>query len=149
MAVTGRAMPAMAMASSIPNSEYEKKGAEPSAPAPADDAAPAAPVAKADPAPAPAPAAGGPSNDKEMLGLDLKPFGAWKPVWDPDAKVAKWENEDIFTGIVIRVVDEKLDTSRVEAEAAENHQRLPITIQTYTHRIYLCSKTLPPPFYIH
>ena len=82
-------------------SACDKKTAEPTAPAPTAEDAPKAPVAKADPAPAPAPAAApagdAPSNDKEMLGLDLKPFGAWKPAWDPDAKVAKWENEDVFT----------------------------------------------------
>lgn len=57
-------------------------------------------------------AAGGaePSDTKEMMGLDLKPIGAWKPVWDAETKVAKWENEDYFSGIVIRMVKEKLDT---------------------------------------
>ncbi|MBA3396516.1 MAG: hypothetical protein H0T89_28050 [Deltaproteobacteria bacterium] len=52
---------------------------------------------------------GTPSKDKDMLGLDLAPMGAWKPVWDPDAKVAKWENEGYMTGIVIRIVKDKLD----------------------------------------
>jgi hypothetical protein len=50
------------------------------------------------------------SDDKEFLGLELAPVGAWKPAWDPDAKVAKWENEDYMFSIVIRVVTDKLDT---------------------------------------
>lgn len=51
-----------------------------------------------------------PSNDKEFLGLALAPQGKWKPTWDADAKVAKWESDDSMTGIVIRIVDDKLDT---------------------------------------
>ncbi len=80
----------------------------------ADDAK--APVAvdpeTAKPADAPpaAPAGPEPSNDKEFLGLELAAMGAWKPVWDADAKVAKWENEEMLTGIVIRVVTDKLES---------------------------------------
>jgi len=59
-----------------------------------------------------------PSKDKEMLGLDLAPMGAWKPVWDPDAKVAKWENDNYMTGIVIRIVSDKLDSIDDLKEAA-------------------------------
>ena len=78
-----------------------------------------APVAKAEaPKPAPKPSGPEPGNDKEMLGLSLKPMGPWKPVWDKDAKVAKWENEDIMTGIVIRIVDKKLDNIDQLKEAA-------------------------------
>jgi hypothetical protein len=62
------------------------------------------------PAPAAAKAGPEPSEDKEMLGLDLKPFDGWKPTWDPDAKVAKWENDDVLPSIVIRIVSDKLDT---------------------------------------
>ena len=59
-----------------------------------------------------------PSNDKEFLGLDLQPLeGDWKPEWDPDAKVAKWSHEDRFSGIVIRVVSDKL-TNMDELKAA-------------------------------
>lgn len=61
--------------------------------------------------PPPAAAAGPePSNDKEFLGLELPAMGAWKPVWDADAKVAKWENEEFLSGIVIRVVSDKLES---------------------------------------
>ncbi|MEO7092124.1 MAG: hypothetical protein ABI175_02660 [Polyangiales bacterium] len=51
-----------------------------------------------------------PDESKEMMGLDLKPMGAWKPVWDADAKVAKWENDDFMKGIVIRKVSDDLET---------------------------------------
>jgi hypothetical protein len=51
-----------------------------------------------------------PADSKTMLGLDLKPVGAWKPAWDPDAKVAKWENDEFMSSIVIRIVNDKLDT---------------------------------------
>jgi len=64
-----------------------------------------------------APTGPAPSNDKEFLGLDLQPQGEWKPEWDPDAKVAKWAHEDHFSGIVIRVVSDKL-TSMDELKAA-------------------------------
>jgi len=70
---------------------------------PAEEKKPPAPAGVINPGPSP-------SNDKEFLGLELPPMGAWKPVWDPDAKVAKWENEDYMTGIVIRVVKDKLDS---------------------------------------
>ncbi len=71
-------------------------------------------------APAPPPAPSGPEPDatKEMMGLDLPPMGAWKPTWDADAKVAKWENEGYMTGIVIRIVSDKLDTIDDLKEAA-------------------------------
>jgi hypothetical protein len=54
----------------------------------------------------------GPSagDDKEFLGLDLKAMGSWKPKWDADAKVAKWEDEDFEYSIVNRVVKEKLES---------------------------------------
>ena len=58
-----------------------------------------------------------PSNDKEFLGLDLQPVDGWTPEWDADAKVAKWSNEEFFSGIVIRVVGDKL-TSMDELKAA-------------------------------
>jgi hypothetical protein len=58
------------------------------------------------------------SNDKDFLGLDLKPIGAWKPAWDADAKVAKWENEDSMASIVVRVVTDKLDSVDDLKEAA-------------------------------
>ncbi len=74
----------------------------------------AAPAGAADPAPAKpaAPKADSkdPSNDKEFLGLELAPIGDWKPVWDADAHVAKWENEEDMTSIVLRVVTDKLET---------------------------------------
>ncbi|HEY4057577.1 MAG TPA: hypothetical protein VGM39_13255 [Kofleriaceae bacterium] len=72
------------------------------------------------PADPPPPAPSGPSADesKEYLGLDLQPFGKWKTEWDPDAKVAKWTNDDLMTGIVIRVVKDKLDTVDDLKEAA-------------------------------
>ncbi|MFO0614469.1 MAG: hypothetical protein U0414_17930 [Polyangiaceae bacterium] len=50
------------------------------------------------------------SEDKEFLGLTLPPMGKWKPTWNPEAKVAAWESADSLTGIVLRVVREKLDT---------------------------------------
>jgi hypothetical protein len=50
-----------------------------------------------------------PSESKDMLGLDLKPQGAWKPTWDADAKVAKWENDEFMSSIVIRLVNDKLE----------------------------------------
>jgi hypothetical protein len=80
---------------------------------------PAEPAAKpAEPAAPPA-AAGPEANDtKDFLGLELPPMGAWKPVWDPDAKVAKWENDEYMTGIVIRIVKDKLDTIDDLKEAA-------------------------------
>jgi len=92
----------------------EKKDTpDPTQPAPKEttrtDTTAKAPAPVPKPEPAPAPAGPEPSNDKEMLGLDLKGFGPWKPVWDPDAKVAKWENDDVMTGIVIRLVSDKLD----------------------------------------
>ena len=68
--------------------------------------------------PPPAPTGPEPSDRKEMLGLELAPMGAWKPTWDADAKVAKWENEDYMTGIVIRIVKDKLDTIDDLKEAA-------------------------------
>ncbi len=85
---------------------------EPAAASKAAEKPEPAPAAEPAPAPAPEPAApSGPSasKDKEMLGLDLKPMGEWKPTWDADAKVAKWENEKYMTGIVNRIVDDKLD----------------------------------------
>ena len=51
-----------------------------------------------------------PDEAKDMMGLDLKKQGAWKPAWDPDAKVAKWENDKYMSSIVIRTVSDKLDT---------------------------------------
>lgn len=54
--------------------------------------------------------AGDPDEGKDMMNLDLKKQGAWKPVWDPDAKVAKWENDKYMSSIVIRVVSDKLDS---------------------------------------
>ncbi len=88
-------------------------------PAAAPAVAPA-PVVTAEPAAAPAPAATGPSADetKEYLGLKLAPMGKWKPTWDGDAKVAKWENEEYMTSIVVRVVKDKLDTIDDLKEAA-------------------------------
>jgi hypothetical protein len=78
----------------------ETKGAETASPPP---------VAK--PAePPPAPSGPEPSDTKDMLGLALAPMGNWKPTWDADAKVAKWENDDYMTGIVIRIVNDKLDS---------------------------------------
>ena len=67
-----------------------------------------------------APAYNGPaiSNEKNFLGLTLPPQGHWKPKYDADAKVAKWEDDDYFTGIVIRIVDDKLDTIDDLKEAA-------------------------------
>jgi hypothetical protein len=84
------------------------------------------PAAKADPAtatkpaekPVPVNAGPSPSKDKEMLGLELAPMGDWKPTWDADAKVAKWENESYMTGIVIRIVSDKLDSIDDLKEAA-------------------------------
>ena len=80
----------------------------------------AVPVVAAKPAAAPAPAATGPAADetKEFLGLVLAPMGKWKPTWDGDAKVAKWENEEYMTSIVVRVVKDKLDTIDDLKEAA-------------------------------
>lgn len=49
------------------------------------------------------------SEDKEFFGLTLPPMGKWKPTYDADIKVAKWENDDVMTGIVLRIVKEKLD----------------------------------------
>ncbi len=74
-------------------------GDKPAAGDPPKPAAPTLPVNK-----------GTPSKDKDMLGLDLAPIGNWKPEWDVDAKVAKWSNEEYMTGIVIRIVKDKLDT---------------------------------------
>jgi hypothetical protein len=54
--------------------------------------------------------AGEPDEGKDMMNLDLKKQGAWKPVWDPEAKVAKWENDKYMSSIVIRVVSDKLDS---------------------------------------
>lgn len=71
-----------------------------------------------EPTPPPAPSGPEPDATKEMMGLDLAPMGAWKPTWDADAKVAKWENEDYMTGIVIRIVSDKLDTIDDLKEAA-------------------------------
>ena len=56
------------------------------------------------------PSGPGASDSKEFLGLELKPIGAWKPTWDADAKVAKWENEEYMSSIVNRVVTDKLDS---------------------------------------
>jgi hypothetical protein len=50
------------------------------------------------------------ADDKEFFGLELKPMGSWKPKWDADAKVAKWEDEDFEYSIVNRIVKEKLET---------------------------------------
>lgn len=65
----------------------------------------------------PAPTGPQPSNDKEFLGLDLQPQGDWKPEWDADAKVAKWVHDDFMSGIIIRVVGDKL-TNMDELKAA-------------------------------
>lgn len=51
-----------------------------------------------------------PDEGKAMMNLDLKKQGAWKPMWDPEAKIAKWENDKYMSAIVIRVVTDKLDT---------------------------------------
>ncbi len=51
-----------------------------------------------------------PDEGKDMMNLDLKKQGAWKPAWDPEAKVAKWENDKYMSSIVIRVVSDKLDS---------------------------------------
>jgi len=51
----------------------------------------------------------GPSNQKEMLGLDLKPINGWKPVWDAQAQAARWEHGQYMSSIVVRLVTEKLD----------------------------------------
>lgn len=51
-----------------------------------------------------------PDESKDMMNLDLKKQGAWKPAWDPEAKVAKWENDKYMSSIVIRVVSDKLDS---------------------------------------
>lgn len=67
---------------------------------PAKPAAPALPVNK-----------GTPNKDKEMLNLELAPMGNWKPEWDADAKVAKWSHDEYMTGIVIRIVKDKLDNA--------------------------------------
>lgn len=71
------------------------------------------PVAKDTGTPAPAgnPDYKGPpiGEDKEFFGLTLPPMGKWKPTYDADIKVAKWENDDVMTGIVLRIVKEKLD----------------------------------------
>lgn len=72
----------------------------------------------AEPVAPPAPKGPEPDASKEMMGLDLQPMGAWKPTWDADAKVAKWENEGYMTGIVIRIVSDKLDTIDDLKEAA-------------------------------
>lgn len=88
----------------------DKKGADAKAtPAKADDKA-ADPETATPPTAPPVAAGPEPSNDKEFLGLELAPMGPWKPVWDPDAKVAKWENEEFMSGIVIRVVSDKLES---------------------------------------
>jgi hypothetical protein len=91
---------------------------KPTAAKPADDKA--APADKPADKPAAPPAAAGPSADegKEFLGLVLPPMGKWKPTWDADAKVAKWENDDFMTGIVIRIVKDKLDSIDDLKEAA-------------------------------
>jgi len=68
--------------------------------------------------PAPVPSGPEPDDTKEMMNLELAPMGAWKPTWDADAKVAKWENDDYMTGIVIRIVKDKLDTINDLKEAA-------------------------------
>jgi hypothetical protein len=90
----------------------EKKDSAPSeAPKAVTPASAVVPAPTPTPAPPPAaPTGPAPSEAKEFLGLDLQPLGAWKPVWDPDAKVAKWENEEAMVSIVIRVVKDKLDT---------------------------------------
>jgi len=78
-------------------------------PATGDKVAEDKPAAKpADPGPAPNPGPS-PNKDKEFLGLELAPMGDWKPEWDPDAKVAKWSHDEYMTGIVIRIVKDKLD----------------------------------------
>lgn len=73
-------------------------------PAAKESAAPATPAGNAD--------YKGPEigEDKEFFGLTLPPMGKWKPTYDADIKVAKWENDDVMTGIVLRVVKDKLDT---------------------------------------
>lgn len=69
-------------------------------------------------APPPTPSGPEPDDTKEMMNLVLAPMGKWKPTWDADAKVAKWENDDYMTGIVIRIVKDKLDTIDDLKEAA-------------------------------
>jgi hypothetical protein len=83
--------------------------------APAQGSTAVQPTTPAATTPAPKPAAEepkGPSatEDKEFLGLNLPAHGKWKPVWDADAKVAKWEGGDeYFSAIVIRIVKEKIE----------------------------------------
>jgi hypothetical protein len=84
----------------------DAKGGDAKEPAPAADDSKVAPPSE----PPPAAAGPEPSNDKEFLGLELPPMGKWKPVWDADAKVAKWEDPEIFSGIIIRVVSDKLES---------------------------------------
>jgi len=80
--------------------------------------------AEAAEAPEPPPSGPGLHEAKDMLGLQLKPFGKWKPVWDAEAKVAKWANDKFINAIVIRLVDEKLDTIDDLKKAAPNMMQL-------------------------
>jgi len=98
------------------------------APAPTPPPSPPRPVVAPPVTPPPAPAAAAPSGptpseSKPMLGLQLAPVGKWKPTWDADAKVAKWENPKFLTGIVIRIVDDKLD------DVADLKQAAPMMMQ--------------------
>ena len=95
----------------------------------ADKSATPPPAAAAAPVAVPA-AAAGPAADesKEFLGLVLPPMGKWKPTWDADAKVAKWENDAFMTGIVIRIVKDKLDTIDDLKEAGPMMMQLGTTI---------------------
>jgi hypothetical protein len=45
-----------------------------------------------------------------MMGLDLQELDGWKPVYDKEIKVAKWDNGDYMVAIVLRLVSDKLDS---------------------------------------
>lgn len=48
------------------------------------------------------------SQEPAMLGLNLTEVAGWRPVWDADAKAARWEHDAYMSAIVVRRVSEKL-----------------------------------------
>ncbi len=54
------------------------------------------------------PAEAKPAAVEEMFGLKLKPLGKWKPAWDADAKIARWENPKFAKPVEVYMLVEKI-----------------------------------------
>lgn len=91
---------------------------------PTDPTAAAKPTEPAVPAVAAVPAGPVPSKEKDFLGFELKAFGNWKPTWDADSKVAKWESDDSMTSIWTSITSDDVSTIEKLKEAAPMNSHL-------------------------